>query len=168
MQEIWDAYLRDGTLAGQDLVRGEPIPEGLYHVACSVLVQHVDGSYLVMQRDPNKEVYPGRYEATAGGSALKGETPLACIQRELREETGIAEGVFHLLGSTVREERQSIHYAFLCETNWDQQAITLQTGETVAWYWLREAQFAAFVRSEQMIPSNKERYLDYFIQKGYL
>ena len=24
--EIWDAYYPDGTLAGRDLVRGEPIP----------------------------------------------------------------------------------------------------------------------------------------------
>ena len=28
--EIWDGYLEDETLANQDLVRGEPIPEGLY------------------------------------------------------------------------------------------------------------------------------------------
>ena len=26
--EIWDAYLKDGTLASCDLVRGEPIPKG--------------------------------------------------------------------------------------------------------------------------------------------
>ena len=41
--EIWDAYLRDGTKAGVDLVRGEPIPEGLYHLVSDVLVRHRDG-----------------------------------------------------------------------------------------------------------------------------
>ena len=29
MMEIWDGYTADGTLAGRDLVRGEPIPEGI-------------------------------------------------------------------------------------------------------------------------------------------
>ncbi len=26
--ELWDAYYADGSLAGRDLIRGEPIPEG--------------------------------------------------------------------------------------------------------------------------------------------
>ena len=40
--EIWDAYLIDGTLANQDLVRGEPIPKGLYHLVSEILVRHID------------------------------------------------------------------------------------------------------------------------------
>ena len=30
--ELWDAYYRDGTLANRTLVRGELVPEGLYHL----------------------------------------------------------------------------------------------------------------------------------------
>ena len=71
--EIWDGYLMDGSLANQDLVRGEPIPKDLYHLVSEILVRHVDGDYLIMQRDFNKPNYGGYYEATAGGSALKGE-----------------------------------------------------------------------------------------------
>ena len=48
--EIWDGYFSDGTLANYDLVRGEPIPQGLYHLVCEVLVRHVDGEYLLMRR----------------------------------------------------------------------------------------------------------------------
>ena len=81
--EIWDAYYADGTLAGKELIRGEKIPAGFYHAVSEILVQHIDGDYLLMKRDPNKEAYGGYYEATAGGSALKGESPLACAEREL-------------------------------------------------------------------------------------
>ena len=49
--EIWDGYNSDGTLAGVDLVRGEPIPEGIYFMTVEILVRHVDGDYLLMQRD---------------------------------------------------------------------------------------------------------------------
>ena len=30
--ELWDAYDRDGNLIEGTLVRGEPIPDGVYHV----------------------------------------------------------------------------------------------------------------------------------------
>ena len=76
--EIWDAYFFDGTLAGQDLIRGEPISDGLYHLVSEILVRHIDGDYLLMQRDPRKPNYGRFFEATAGGSALKGEDALTC------------------------------------------------------------------------------------------
>jgi len=61
----------DGTLANQDLIRGENIPKGLYHLVSEILVRHIDGDYLLMQRDRRKPKYGGYYEATAGGSALR-------------------------------------------------------------------------------------------------
>ena len=59
------------------LIRGEAIPDGFYHLVSDIIVKHVDGTYLLMQRDIRKN-YGGMWEATAGGSALKGEGPLAC------------------------------------------------------------------------------------------
>ena len=47
--EIWDGYLKDGTPANQDLVRGEPIPNGLYHLVSEILIRHTDGDYLLMK-----------------------------------------------------------------------------------------------------------------------
>ena len=44
--ELWDGYQRDGTLARVDLVRGEIVPEGLYHLVCEIIVEHQDGSIL--------------------------------------------------------------------------------------------------------------------------
>ena len=41
--ETWDAYYADGTPAGRDLVRGEAIPEGLFHLVVEVTVRHADG-----------------------------------------------------------------------------------------------------------------------------
>ena len=56
--EIWDGYRIDGTLAGVDIVRGEPIPRGLYFMMVEILVRHVDGDYLLMHRDPKKKAFP--------------------------------------------------------------------------------------------------------------
>ena len=53
--ELWDAYDNDfKIMKGITIVRGEPVPQGLFHLVCDVLVKHADGSYLLMQRDLRK------------------------------------------------------------------------------------------------------------------
>ncbi|MGN0793178.1 MAG: NUDIX domain-containing protein [Aristaeellaceae bacterium] len=164
--EIWDAYLMDGTLADGKLVRGEPIPEGLYHLVCEILVRHADGDYLLMQRDLHKDGYPGCWEATAGGSALRGEDPLTCARRELKEETGVEAGVLTEIGRCVTHH--TIYHQFLCTTDCDRNAVTLQAGETIAHRWLTEKEFIAFVNSAEMIDVQRMRYLPYLQQMGYV
>ena len=47
--ELWDAYDAQGKRIGETLIRGEPIPNGRYHMVCEALVRHADGEYLLMQ-----------------------------------------------------------------------------------------------------------------------
>lgn len=164
--EIWDAYLKDGTPTGQMLVRGEEIPEGLYHLVCEILVRHVDGAYLLMQRDLRKDGYPGFWEATAGGSALKGEDALACARRELREETGVEAKTLTEIGRSTSQN--TIYRQFLCSTDGDKAAVTLQEGETIAYRWVTEEAFVDFVNSPEMIDGQKTRYQPYLRRMGYL
>ena len=164
--EIWDAYHPDGTLAGCDLVRGEPIPKELRHLVAEVLVRHTDGDYLLMQRDPRKKNNGGWFDATAGGSALKGEDALACAQRELREETGIRCGDFTHIGHSV--SHNTIYEIYLCVTDWDKASITMQEGETVSYKWVSEGEFIDFLNSDAMIDAQFRRYRPYFEQIGYL
>ena len=166
--ELWDAYDRDEKRTGGELVRGEPIPDGLYHLVCEVLVRHTDGDYLLMKRAQTKKGYPGLYEATAGGSALKGEAPIDCIRRELREETGIERGAFTLIVRHVFDSGHCICYDYLCTTDCDKDGIVLQDGETEGWKWLSEDEFIAFVNSDEGILPQKERFKPYFTENGYL
>lgn len=167
-KEIWDAYYADGTLADAQLVRDEAIPQGLYHLACEVLVRHADGDYLLMQRDMSKPMYPGYYEATAGGSALRGEDAITCIRRELAEETGVLSGKLELVARRVYDDENTIFCSYLCVTDWDKAKITLQPGETISFKWVSEAEFIRFVNSDEMIDRQKARFLEYFTKKGYV
>ena len=47
--EIWDAYDRQGAKTGTDLIRGEKIGEGLYHLVCEVVVRHADPIFHVLE-----------------------------------------------------------------------------------------------------------------------
>lgn len=134
--ELWDAYDAEfHRVEGRTLVRGEPVPEGLFHLVCDVLVRHTDGTYLLMQRDLRKRG-GGLWEATAGGSALQGEDPLTCAVRELREETGIVSEALTEVGRIVSRETRSLYVEFLCVTDWDKGAVTLQEGETIDYKWV--------------------------------
>lgn len=164
--EIWDGYLIDGTLANRDLVRGEPIPKGLYHLVCEILVRHTDGDYLLMRRDFRKPNDGGRYEATAGGSALKGENKESCARRELLEETGISSDALAEIGQYTSHD--TIYYNFLCVTDCEKSSVSLQEGETISYKWISEEDFIAFVNSNEMIDAQKVRCHDFFVKMGYI
>ena len=154
--ELWDAYDENfRRMEGVSLVRGEPIPEGAYHLVCEVLVRHTDGSCLLMQRDPRKH-YGGLWEATAGGSALQGERPLDCARRELREETGIRAEELQELG---RVRSANTHYVeFLCVTDWPKDGVTLQEGETVAYRWVSRTEFRS-LRGGELVTKRVQGFL---------
>ncbi len=166
--ELWDAYTKDGVATGGTLVRGEPVPEGLYHLVCEVLVRHADGSYLAMKRWHKKEGYPGWWETTAGGSALKGEDMWQCVRRELREETGLDAEIFTHIGCRITEDSPVIFHSFLCELDCDKTSVTLQEGETEDYCWFSEQKFIKFVNSGSMIPTQKRRLLPWLVEMGYV
>lgn len=165
--EIWDGYRKDGTLAQVDLIRGEAVPDGLYHLVCEIIVEHQDGSILAMKRDPRKPNHPDAWETTAGGSALKGEDALHCAQRELYEETGIAASALTLLGREVSDPAHSIFYMYRAEIAGEKPTITLQPGETVDYRWIPPEEFPEFV-ARDMIPSQRRRYHGFLAERGYL
>ena len=134
--EQWDAYDESFNLIeGITLTRGERIDNGLYHLVCDIIVQHADGEYLLMQRDSRKH-YGGMWEATAGGSALKGESPLQCAVRELYEETGIRSDTLTEVGRVVDDEYHSAYVEYLCITDCDKSSVVLQEGETSDYRWV--------------------------------
>lgn len=166
--EIWDGYFENGELAGVDLIRGKEIPRGIFHMVCEVLVRHKDGSYLLMQRDLEKETHPGEWEASAGGSALKGESKWQCVKRELFEETGISCDEFTEVAGEVYYRKGCRFYCFVCQVDCRKDAVKFQTGETIAYKWVTEEEFIDFVNSGQMIPGPARRYSGYFKTLNYI
>lgn len=164
--EIWDAYYADGSKAGVDLVRGEKIPDGLFHLCSEILVRHTDGEYLLMQRDYGKATFPGYFEATAGGSALKGESAYDCAVRELREETGIVPITLEEVSVYISDS--TIYHCFVALTDCDKGCIRLQEGETVSCKWLDEGELVRFINSDEVIPFQRRHFAVYYARIGYL
>jgi len=131
--ELWDVYDRNGTQVDGVLVRGEPIPKGLYHLVSCIVVRHLDGDFLLMKRSPEKKHYPNIWEIGAGGSVVQGERAEESAHRELEEETGITGGIWTSMGRYV--EKDTIYEGFLCITDMPKNKVRLQKGETVDYRW---------------------------------
>lgn len=148
--ELWDAYDANfNKLEGVTLVRGEEpsFPDDVFHLVCDILVRHIDGTYLLMQRDPRKH-YGGMWEASAGGSALQGETPADAARRELLEETGIVATDLIEVGRVVDQSKHSIYAEFLCITDRDKDKIQFQEGETVDYRWVSKSELRSMGKEE--------------------
>lgn len=126
MQEIWDLYDRDGKRTGKTVLRGMPIPEGLYHLSVSAWILNNSGQYLLKQ-------YPLRWECT-GGCVLSGEDSLQGMLREVSEELGIlleSDGA-KLLSHIRRDETQDFYDVWQFQTDIELSEIRMQETEIVA------------------------------------
>ncbi|AHX74701.1 NUDIX domain-containing protein [Streptococcus agalactiae] len=151
--EIWDAYDQYGIITGLTLNRDQNIPQGLFHLVVDVILFHEDGDVLMMKRHPKKKAFPAYFEATAGGSALKGENAKQAILRELKEETGIVPQCLTFLNREWFSERSYFVDHFIAKYNGAKDIITLQEGETVDYIWLKPEYIDLFLSKNKLIPS---------------
>lgn len=162
--ELWDLYDREGKRTGETWERKygnfREIPDGRYHMVVDILVQHVDGTFLLTKRDDHKDVYPGFWEASAGGAATFGEKPLEAAKRELLEETGLTAISFELVSHTFREPSHSMFYSFLAVVDADKESVVLQEGETVDYKWVDSKGFIEYTESDLSIKTHNNRYTD--------
>ncbi|WP_043676220.1 NUDIX hydrolase [Clavibacter michiganensis] len=113
---------------------GAALPEG-----CQVVLVDGAGRILLQLRDDIPTIpFPGMW-AIPGGMLEPGETPLACIVREVEEELGArippAE-VAHLL---TRTRSYGIEHTFTARLDVAAEDIRLTEGQRVAWFALDEA-----------------------------
>ena len=161
--EIWDLYDEKGNKTGEtwERSRAKEIPEGRYHIVCDILIRHRDGDFLLTLRDSRKELYPGCWEASAGGSALAGETPEEGARREMQEETGLKAEKLELISITRKSDSRSVVYAFIAMVDAAKDSVMLQEGETVDYQWMKLSALRKMIRDEPVLAIQYPRYKPY-------
>ncbi|MGT2715677.1 NUDIX hydrolase [Streptococcus respiraculi] len=166
MTEYWNAYLETGEKTDVILERGKVIPKGLYHLVVECIIAHKDGSILFMKRDSTKPAFPNYFEATAGGSALLGESPETAILREMAEETGIQLQTDQLIHyhHFVAHDDHCIFDLFWAKVDGKKDTITLQDGETTDFIWVSRKDLPTFLENALIIPRQKEYVEQLFLE----
>ena len=78
--------------------------QGLRHRASYIFVFNGVGSVLLQRRSQAKDLYPGWYDACAGGVLRLGETYAGNAQREILEELGVREHQLDVIDEFYFEE----------------------------------------------------------------
>lgn len=165
MAELWDAYdAQRQQLVGRVLDRASFKPGQAYHLIVEVLVVHTDGQVLLMRRSADKASFATYYEATAGGSVLKGETSLEAARREVLEEMGLALGKLDLLYQRSLHEHGCHLDRYLARVDGDKTAIRHQAGETDHHVWISPVDLPDFLDKHPIIPSHIQDLRDYMLQ----
>lgn len=86
MPEYWDIYDAERNLTGKTAIRGEWLGTNEYHLVVFAWIRNSDGRYLISRRSSNKA--GANMWETVGGSALKGESSIEAVIREVKEEVG--------------------------------------------------------------------------------
>ena len=142
MDEVVALYDADGRQVGS-APRSRMRAENLRHGATGVIVRDPLGRVFVHRRTDTKDVYPGRYDFTAGGVLLAGEDPADAARREAEEELGVSSPLVPL-GEADYADGHTTYRAFLFETTWD-GPIRLQPEEVASGEWLTLEQLVAML-----------------------
>lgn len=86
--ELIDVYNADFEKTGKTVPRGTTLPEGEFVLCVHVLIQDMEGRFLVQKRSEKKRVLPGHWDVTAG-AVDAGEDSCTAAIREAKEEVGL-------------------------------------------------------------------------------
>ena len=148
MTEIWDLLDEKGNKMGKTMQKGDPIPQGLYHLGADVWIVNSQGEILIQKRSPMKKLSPNLWAMT-GGSVIKGETSLQTIEREVQEELGVKIEVKKVqLVQCFKTENVWIETYFL-KQDIDLKEIVMQEDEVC------EVKWASFEEVEELFQKGK-------------
>ena len=98
----------------------------------SIIFLNSQKQILLFLRDNKKDIpYPNRWDIL-GGHIEEGESPQACIMREMREEIGIALNRPSLFNVYDMDDR--IEYTFSQSADFDVREIKLREGQRLRWF----------------------------------
>ncbi len=164
--EIWDLYNGKREKLGREHVRGERIPDGMFHLVVHVWVRDSNGEYLLSRRAPTRPTYPLLLECV-GGSVLKGESSLEGAMREVYEEIGIRPkpSLFRHVHTKLRDTINGVRFGdimdvYILEYDGDADLAAAPTDEVSETVRVTREELNALWQAGKLVPT-----LDYFFRE---
>ena len=151
--EAWDLYTQDRVKTGQTMLRGDPVPEGHFHLQVHVCIFNEQGEMLIQQRQSTKRWYAGLWDYSVGGSAVAGDTSLAAAERETLEELGLQVSLAGLKPAVTRWYGAMIDDYYILPLNVALSDLPLQREEVQAVRWASREDILTLLAQGQFCPN---------------
>lgn len=89
MAEKWDLLNADRIPTGEVFDRKDRIVPGQLHTVVHICIFNENNELLIQHRTNTKACWGGKWDFSAGGSAVSGETSRDAARRETKEELGL-------------------------------------------------------------------------------
>lgn len=137
--EILDLYDRDLKLSGRTIERGQPVPYGFVIPIVAVFIYNNEGKYLIQKTSPLK----GSFFSTTAGHVKCGEYDFsAAMQRELKEELGLAVAKSELKLVKIRRYEYKFTFLYMLKSNVPAELLRLQKEEVASAQWMSRDEIA--------------------------
>jgi len=150
--EYWDLYNENREKLNTLHKRGEPIPNGSYHLAVNVWILNSRGEVLLTQRHPQKARYGGFWECSASGSVISGEDTLQGALREAEEEIGIALSPQDAVLLESVKKSEYFRDTFLFVKDIPLSELKLQSEEVIDAKWVTRDEYEDMRANDQIVP----------------
>ena len=151
--EAWDLDTTDRVNTGQTMLRGDRVPEGLFHLQVHVCIFNSRGEMLIQQRQVTKRWYAGLWDYSVGGSAVAGDTSLAAAERETLEELGLRVSLAGRRPAVTRWYGAMIDDYYILPLDADLSGLTLQKEEVQAVRWAAREDILALLAEGRFCPN---------------
>lgn len=153
--EVWDLYDRDRRSLGQTIVRGNPIPEGMFRLVVHVCIFNKKGQMLIQKRQKTKSGWPDLWDLTVGGHVIAGETSRMAAERETMEELGLTISMEGKRPAVTPTFDNGFDDMYTMEMEVDLSDLNLQEEEVQEVRWADQEEILQMIDRETFIPYHK-------------
>lgn len=153
--EIWDVYDENRTKTGRTVSRGEMLAPGERHLAVHVCLFNRRGEMLIQRRHPDKPLWPGAWDLSAGGAAVAGDDSRSAAEREAFEELGLRLDLSGVRPALTVNLENCFNDIYLIEREVDIAALTLQPEEVVAVRWASQQEICRMIDAGTFVAFHK-------------
>ena len=167
MEEIFDVFSRDGIYLGikPKSFCHSPNP-GVYHKPVWIWIINKKGEILLQKRAETKKWLPNKWDSSATGHVVTGESLLQGCKREVYEELGIdvSESEFEFWGEYIADTVWELGQIYKLENDCGIDQMKMQTEEVSELQWVPFKEFEKLFYSEDFVPYDKE-YKNFILEK---
>lgn len=153
--ELWDLYDAQRKLTGETMVRGTPVPKGLYHLVVHICIFNPKGEMLIQHRQSFKPTWSGMWDVSVGGAVASGEDSQLGARREVAEEIGLDVDFTGVAPAVSVTFPDGFDDYYILERDLDISQLSFQYEEVQGAKWASKEDIFAMIDSGEFIPYHR-------------